>query len=375
MADGATDVEFSESLHQEDPSKYIKDEEEEQDHFHNVIRAFLAYNTSSLRKLQKRVKDFMSIPVWHRKLAPNYAKRLKDCKTCIEENYKLVKSIINFTNGMFQNAEFGPPGQGSVPVISPEDESKVVTTLTQIVRDWAEEGAEERHASYGPILRAMNCYLPAENRGSIGVLVPGAGLGRLVYETAKLGFNCQGNEFSLYMLFGSNFILNQVDGENSITYYPWVHQYCNIVKPDNHIAAVKFPDVNPRELPQDAKLSMAAGDFLEVYTEPNCWDCIATCFFIDTAHNIMAYIEKINEILKPGGYWINNGPLLYHFADIPGEVSIDLSYEEIKKIITEDFKFELLEENLDGMSHYIQNPRSLLKMTYNCIFFVARKPV
>ena len=37
------------------------------------------------------------------------------------------------------------------------------------------------------------------------------------------------------------------------------------------------------------------------------WDCIATCFFIDTAHNVIEYLEKIYHILKPGGYWINIG--------------------------------------------------------------------
>jgi len=40
---------------------------------------------------------------------------------------------------------------------------------------------------------------------------------------------------------------------------------------------------------------------------PACWDCVATVFFIDTAHNIVAYIENIWKILKPNGYWINMG--------------------------------------------------------------------
>lgn len=37
------------------------------------------------------------------------------------------------------------------------------------------------------------------------------------------------------------------------------------------------------------------------------WDCIATCFFIDTAHNVIDYIDTIWKILKPGGIWINVG--------------------------------------------------------------------
>lgn len=37
------------------------------------------------------------------------------------------------------------------------------------------------------------------------------------------------------------------------------------------------------------------------------WDCVATCYFMDTAHNIIAYLENIYAILKPGGYWVNFG--------------------------------------------------------------------
>jgi carnosine N-methyltransferase len=76
---------------------------------------------------------------------------------------------------------------------------------------------------------------------------------------------------------------------------------------------------------------LSAYNFFIIFSDS--WDCIATVFFIDTAHNIVAYIEKIYEILRPGGYWINLGPLLYHFADMPNESSIELSYEDVKSVI------------------------------------------
>jgi hypothetical protein len=75
---------------------------------------------------------------------------------------------------------------------------------------------------------------------------------------------------------------------------------------------------------------MSAGDFLQIYNDPgrlfrapvegglvaftvrvysDDWDCVATCFFLDTAHNIIEYVERLWKILKPGGVWINFGSL------------------------------------------------------------------
>merc|ERR1712126_120049 len=145
------------------------------------------------------------------------------------------------------------------------------------------------------------------HRQNVSVLVPGAGLGRLMYEIASKGFTCQGNEFSLYMLFASNYILNKCLHPESETIYPWVHNTCNVISNDDQLREVKIPDITPK-LASNFGFSMAAGDFLDIYTEANAWDCVAMCFFIDTAHNIIQYIEKVYNILKPGGYFINFGP-------------------------------------------------------------------
>lgn len=51
----------------------------------------------------------------------------------------------------------------------------------------------------------LYCSAPQDTK----ILVPGAGLGRLAFEIARRGYTCQGNEFSLFMLFASNFVLNR----------------------------------------------------------------------------------------------------------------------------------------------------------------------
>jgi carnosine N-methyltransferase len=75
--------------------------------------------------------------------------------------------------------------------------------------DWSEEGKLEREMCYKPLTDELIKKYPDEKeRGSIKVVCPGSGLGRLPFEVASLGFRSQGNEFSYYMLIGSNFVLN-----------------------------------------------------------------------------------------------------------------------------------------------------------------------
>lgn len=101
------------------------------------------------------------------------------------------------------------------------------------------------------------------------------------------------------------------------------------------------------------------------------WDCVCTCFFIDTAKNVVQYLRTIAKILKPGGLWINLGPLLYHYADMYTETSVELTLEEIL-VVSRKLGFEI-----SGVQHvrcaYARNPASMLKTEYNCAFFVGKK--
>jgi carnosine N-methyltransferase len=88
-------------------------------------------------------------------------------------------------------------------------------------------------------------------------------------------------------------------------------------------------------------------------------DCVVTSFFIDCAHNVVEFIELIHRILKPGGKWINFGPLLYHFAEIPRESSIEPSYDIVRSII-EKTGFEFKREGM-----YISWSPSIIQLRFH----------
>lgn len=356
--------------------KNIADEETiEKKHFQRIVHAFRFYRIHSLRRLFKSSKYISNLPQHHQQLLKNYRAHLDKVRVCIEHNFEIIKVILKDVAHMFENADHSQDVKISHIQAFSSDMEKVQSVFKQLFREWSEEGRAERDACYEPILMEILLRYPKDevDRHNIKVLVPGAGLGRLAYEIAKRGFMCQGNEFSLFMLFVSNHVLNKCQGVNLYQIYPWVHQYYNHLNTEDQLHSVRFPDADPSDLPPNSEFSMAAGNFTEIYTTPDYWDCIATCFFIDTANNIVSYIETIWNVLKPGGYWINMGPLLYHFSDIPNEESIEPSYEEIRTIM-KSFGFHLLKEETGIRTPYTQNPLSMMYYEYRSVFFVCQKP-
>lgn len=258
---------------------------------------------------------------------------------------------------------------------------KVRTVLRQFVRDWAEEGAQERDAQYGALLRALEAHLPLPGLGPDGrrvlpprVLAPGSGLSRLPFELARRGYRAQGNEFSYHMLQGAKWVLNECGAAKEHTIYPFVLNLENRRGARDHLRGVKIPDICPCQalhgiLATDDAISMCAGEFVEVYCDQKAeWDAVLTCFFLDTAKNVFLYIRIIAHIIRTGGIWANFGPLLFHYAEQPNAVSIELSWEEVRPAICKYFDFR---EEDTREAYYTTNEQGLFHTRYRCKYFVA----
>ena len=376
-----------------------------------------------------------------------------------------------------------------VPRRSAANYSKVKSTLHQLVRDWGEEGAAERASCYGPVLRELAALLPvtAATANRQRVLVPGCGLGRLVYELALAGYAAQGNEFSYQMLFVSHLIrawacvgelwtmgcrrclemgpslllsgdgplspsvwrwaplsfcleigpslllsgdwplspcrgaVNTTEAAGQWQVHPWIHDPSNHLRPDDMLRAVRVPDCAPSALAErnpGADMSMTAGEFAECYGTPEhsgAWDAVTTVFFVDTAPVVMecewvrchgepvgcarppalsshaSDFDVVWHALRPGGYWINLGPLLYHWqggggaaddagaddsdgADLRYLQSLELSYQEVRFALLAR-GFELVREAAGAKTTYAANRLSLLANVYSPLLWVVRKPV
>ncbi|KIP05611.1 hypothetical protein PHLGIDRAFT_24983 [Phlebiopsis gigantea 11061_1 CR5-6] len=394
------------------------DVEEEQRAFANVVATFSQYESYSLSANNRRRKDIYKIPRADQELltALGYKSRLHEVDEAILANAQFLKQLVadpeifghaleaveeqdgpshshdhshthshSHGSGGHTHSQASPSAaQGRKNRPTEGDMDKLRSTLKQFVRDWSEEGRVERDVCYEPMkdaLLAHFAHVPGADRSKLRVLVPGAGLCRLAWDIANLGFACQGNEFSHHMLLASFFILNRTNAVNQYTIYPYVHSFSNIRDKTALLRPISFPDVSPLSLPADSNFSLVAGDFEEIYgpdeyedDEPQAgsWDAILTCFFLDTAKNIVNYLRIIHKKLAPGGVWINLGPLLWHWENSSsGDVSIELSLDEVKAL-AQKIGFEITNESTIDTT-YTNNAESMLGYVYHAAFWTATK--
>ncbi|KAJ2156550.1 hypothetical protein GGF46_005107 [Coemansia sp. RSA 552] len=376
------------------------EQDAEQNALADVVAAMLCYKKYLLNSgIYRRLHHIDGLSERHRDIVASLGTidKIKDAERLVRENYQFLLGLVHSSAfGVMPSPAESPAEfkewyqkfldarvRSGKTVVRDSFMDKVLSTLKQFVRDWSAEGREERQKTYLPIVDALEAEFAGvqpEARGSIHVLVPGAGLGRLAFDICCRGFSSQGNEFSYFMLFASNFILNRSETVEQHTIYPFVHHFSNVTAASSQLRAVRIPDVLPSSLPYaaTADFSMTAGDFIEIYgaeSERAKWDAIVTCFFMDTAKNVLDYLDTMWHAMKPGAVWINLGPLLWHFDNIDGEMSVEFTREEFLALVTKVgfvLDHDKTQENIPVP--YTADAQGMLQYTYNCFMCVAHKP-
>ncbi|KAG6830182.1 hypothetical protein H0H87_008958 [Tephrocybe sp. NHM501043] len=387
--------------------------EEEEIHFNNVITTFRNYAQYSLAANNRRRKDIYRLPTADQQVLEvlGYKEKLDQVDDAIRKNAEFLSLIVAspeiFGRGLEAEEDGAPNGNGEDAIVvqsgneeaetepgrshntydhfvcsssisaahaglSPSyshshshshetghsghghshgshgdthhryrptdfDMDKLRSTLKQFVRDWSEQGQEEREACYEPMKDALVkhfAHVPVEER----FRMPG----------------------------------KRVLALHALPVLP--HSKQAMLQP------ISIPDVLPSALPPGSNFSLVAGDFEEIYgvdadpEEPHAgeWDAILTCFFIDTAKNIVNYLRIIHRILAPGGVWVNLGPLLWHFENNnTNDPSVELDLEEVKAL-ARNIGFEISNERTIDTT-YTANSEGMLGYIYHAGFWTATK--
>jgi hypothetical protein len=298
---------------------------------------------------------------------------------------------------------------------SQNDVDKARSCVNQFYREWSAEGAVERSKCFDPVVAALEQEFASQaqrtkdmDRSNLKVLVPGVGLGRLVFDICRAGFSVEGNEISYHMLMASALVLNFTHKAGQFNIAPFALNSSNHTSRADQFQTFQVPDVHPAtelandgpsNVPASERMSMSTGDFCVVYSRSDsaeAFDAVATVFFIDTAPNIIRYIEAVRNCLRAGGIWINLGPLLWHHtarkehddeetgeekkrrvdstdAGIGDPGSVELTNDEVLALL-EHFGFTIEKQETGTIeTGYITNPKSMLQSTYRPSFWIARK--
>lgn len=160
------------------------------------------------------------------------------------------------------------------------------------------------------------------------------------------------------------------------TIQPHAHWFSHQRTNEALFRPVAFPDVLPRRSESFCALS---DDFMHlqqpIRTLPNGstksgYDVIVTLFFIDTSLNIIATLEQMHRLLRPGGRWINLGPLLWTGGFQP---SLELSLEELLRLV-DLVGFDIDEGSRRSIDcEYTADSAAMMRWIYEAEFWLARR--
>lgn len=174
------------------------------------------------------------------------------------------------------------------------------------------------------------------------------------------------NEWSMYMNLIYRYMTTAQPTPHSISFHPYIDWWSHHATTTDLQRAVAFPD----EAVDPSQVVLVEGDFTSVFNgQDGTYDVIVTLFFLDTARNLLSYLETIHRLLQPGGVWLNLGPLLYGSAPL-----LQLSLDEIIALAeTVGFRFEEIGRQCGEVSlghvrgkdvAYGRNARGLSKNAY-----------
>lgn len=158
-----------------------------------ALRSFSRYLSLARNELASKRKGLNSLRGRHARIADEigYGDKLGRFVAAIDTNYKVTDAITRFASR--EDEERGSDvnkislyGASSWTDDGPTDLARVVEALKHCVRDWSADGADERNRVFAPIIQVLR-QVPVAERMNTKVLVPGAGLGRLAWEIARMG--------------------------------------------------------------------------------------------------------------------------------------------------------------------------------------------
>lgn len=340
-----------------------------------IMVAFWFYSSYCQFIVDSMVKNYTSIePKYLTKLSFTVNDKLQKIGDGVNLNQNFFNDIADFYANEFYKVEVNECYLRFF--LGSEEPFIRKMFLLSLVREWADEGKEERDLSFGQTIKELKNFYDYENKElmekGVKVLVPGCRFCRMVYELGKLGYKVEGNESNLFYSLVDDYFFNH-SKMNQFQICPRIHSFCSSYTEDSVTRRYSVPNADIQKDLQNVKegdLTFNKGEFFKVYKDKSeMFDAVVTIFGMENTINIIQYIDTVYNILKKGGVWINFGGLNYSYSS--SGYGIDLTWDELKKVII-NFGFEIKREETPVIP-YIRIKGCSLPCTCGAIFFSAVK--
>lgn len=302
----------------------------------------------------------------------NYPNKLNLVDQYFEKNNKIIDQIVKSSINKYNVKDYELQFVEEQASLQKRNQFfRVVESLCHYARDWSKKPSEE----ISPLLEYIMLQCKDLNDDKTVAIVPGSGLGRVAHELAaqlKLS-SVHAVEFSWSMVLMNEFLYSTMENVNDLNVYPYLHTYSNHLTIEDQVRPVEI--MHSLEKPQS--LNIHHGDFtqfnlsdhLKANEDPENL-LIVTCFFLDTAENLISYFQAINKLSS--GFngkvkWINLGPLKYGTA-----AKIELCDDEMKAII-KTMGWNFVDEQKPKLLGYLTDKKGLWQGYYDVTMWTAEK--
>jgi len=332
-----------------------------------VLESLKAYQSSNTREVKRVTRNLNGLSKDDKAaLTRKPEEQVRVMEEAVQTNLQFLGKLKDLIEKTTVKADALPGLDAGAP------SAKTVQTLLQLfVREWSEEGLQERSECFERLLTALDKHLGSQRDQSGApkprVLIPYSQLARVPFEVQKRGYQCEACEGRPLYFFGGELVRQQFTSKESQCIQPYVSNTCNRVKAEDNVRRIQMPEVDVTEFP-----TVRFGELVQLYDTAaarGSFDGVLTSFALDSSPNVLRFIRTVAHCTRPGGMWANFGPLAYDSEhDESNGSGMELSWEELKYAISHFF--EIQEESVVEAFH-AQNAMSMMQLQFCCVYFSA----
>lgn len=300
----------------------------------------------------------------------DYPKKLNTVDKYFDKNNQVISTIVSNAIKKYDIKEYELKlVEGQATANKRNNYFRVVESLCHFARDWPVEPSDE----VSPLLEYIKEQCKDLNHEKTIAIVPGSGLGKVSHTLAEMKFSSvHAIEFSWLMVLMNEFLYSKSE-KQKLKIYPYLHTYSNHLTLEDQLRPVEIS----HSISKPLNLEIHNADFtkfkIQEHLNPSETPenlVFVTCFFLDTAENLVEYLQSINSIsstFKGKKKWINLGPLKYGTA-----AKIELSNDELKTLV-KSMGWDIVDEPDPKLLGYLTDKKGLWQGYYDVVMWSVVK--